>query len=167
MILGFAHPALVVKDLTKMRSFYCDAFGFVPFSEDTESWQDNPAIDAAIGVTASSVRGCMLAGHNCFLELFEFLEPASHAAPPEHCLPQDAGLRHLCFYVDDLDAEWSRLLALGATPLGTPQKLQGVPAVYMRDPEGNIIELAEMTNPGEDLRHLPGIDRLQGSENDI
>ena len=73
MILGFAHPAIVVKNLDRAINFYCQAFGFRELSEQFESWRDVPAIDAAIGLHDSAVRGRMLAGHNCFLELFQFL----------------------------------------------------------------------------------------------
>lgn len=161
MILGFAHPAIVVRDLDTATQFYCDAFGFSIFSSDTESWENKPAIDAAIGLANSSAKGRMLSGHNCFLELFCFEKPTSHAVDPRDNQPCDYGLRHLCFYVDDVEVEYQRLLGLGAQRLGTPQKKQGITAVYLRDPEGNIIELAEFPDEREDLRKLPGLSRLQ------
>lgn len=161
MILGFGHPAIVVRDLDAATQFYCEAFGFSVFSSESESWQNEPAVDAAIGVENSSAKGRMLSGHNCFLELFRFERPKSSAGDPRGDQPYDYGLRHLCFYVDDIEAEYERLLGLGAESLGTPQKKHGISAVYLRDPEGNIIEIAEFPNSREDLRNLPGVTRLQ------
>lgn len=162
MILGFAHPAIVVRDLERATRFYCDAFGFRVFSEANEGWSDNPVIDAAIGLIDSSVTGRMLAGHNCFLELFRFDAPSTTAPPPHAFDASGLGLRHLCFYTDDVEQEYHRVIGLGGLPLGTPQKALGVTAVYLRDPEGNIIELAEFPCESEDLRNLPGVSCLQG-----
>jgi catechol 2,3-dioxygenase-like lactoylglutathione lyase family enzyme len=167
MILGFAHPAIVVKDLDRATEFYCDAFGFREFSGQFESWRDTPAIDAAVGLQDSAVKGRMLAGHNCFLELFQFEKPEVSGPDPRDLLAHELGIRHLSFFVDDIEVEYHRLLALGASPLGTPQKSKGVTAVYLRDPEGNIVEIAEVPHPSEDLRLLPGVNKLQGEDDGI
>ena len=162
MILGFAHPAIVVRDLERVTRFYCDAFGFRVFSEANEGWCNNSAIDAAIGLNHSNVTGRMLAGHNCYLELFRFDSPSGSAPPPQTLNAAELGLRHLCFYTDDVELEYQRVIDLGGSPLGTPQKDRGITAVYLRDPEGNIIELAEFPSESEDLRNLPGVNCLQG-----
>ena len=162
MILGFAHPAIVVQDLERAVQFYCETFGFRVFSEANEGWRDNPAVDAATGLRNSDVTGCMLAGHNCYLELFRFDAPSNKAPSPHTFDAAGLGLRHLCFYTDDVEQEYQRVLDLGGLPLGTPQKELGVTAVYLRDPEGNIIELAEFPCESEDLRNLPGVSTLQG-----
>jgi len=161
MILGFAHPAIVVRDLDRAARFYCEAFGFRRQCSDFESWHDNPAIDAAIGCEGSVVNGCMLAGHNCYLELFEFAAPQQNGPAPSKLGPHEPGIRHLAFYVDDVSAEFARVISLGASPLGVPQPEAGITAVYIRDPEGNVIELAEFPTPEEDLRRLPGVSHLQ------
>ena len=159
MILSFAHPCLVVVDLERARRFYEQMFGFRVVSED--GWVDNPAVDAAIGCPGSRARGYMMAGHNCFLELFEFRAPAHTGPEPASLGPQEPGIRHIAFYVDDCRAEYQRCLSLGGQALGepAPQK-SGINAVYLRDPEGNIIELCEIPDAGEDPRTLPGINRL-------
>lgn len=165
MILGFGHPAIVVSDLERAVAFYCQAFGFRPFGSNNESWSGNAHIDAAIGVPGSQVQGRMLAGHNCFLELFTFITPESDGPAPADFGPNHLGLRHLCFYVDNLELEYDRLLSLGASAQGSLQMRHGISAVYLRDPEGNLIEIAEFPDPTEDLRHLPGIACLQDSFN--
>lgn len=167
MILGFGHPAIVVMDLELMTEFYVKAFGFSPLSEDFESWENNADIDAAVGLTSSAVSGRMLAGHNCYLELFEFRQPTSNATAPSQLRASDQGLRHLCFYSDDIELDFIRLLGLGATRLGTPKKEKGITAVYLRDPEGNIIELAEFPSDEENLINLSGIQSTQEHNIDV
>ncbi|MDH3992750.1 MAG: VOC family protein [Gammaproteobacteria bacterium] len=159
MILAFAHPCLVVDDLEKARMFYEKMFGFKVISN--EGWSDNPLVDGAIGSHHSSTRGYMMAGHNCFLELFEFDAPQQEADSPAHLGPHEQGIRHLAFYVDDCRAEYARCLELGGQALGMPApEDSGINAVYLRDPCGNIIELCEVSWREEDPTRLPGISRL-------
>jgi glyoxylase I family protein len=159
MILAFAHPCLVVDDVELARSFYEQMFGFKVISR--EGWSDNPQVDAAVGSQNAACHGYMLAGHNCFLELFEFNAPQQHGPAPADLGPHERGIRHISFYVDDCRAEYQRGLALGGLPLGRPAPADsGINAVYMRDPCGNIIELCEVPCPEEEPTRLPGIARL-------
>ena len=156
MILAFAHPCIVVDDVAVAREFYEQMFGFRVLSR--EGWQDAPLVDGAIGSENSHCRGYMLAGHNCYLEMFEFDAPQQNGPHPSELGPHEKGIRHLSFYVDDCRAEYARCLTLGGQPLGVPTaKGSGLDAVYMRDPSGNIIELCEVPCPEEDPTHLPGI----------
>lgn len=154
MILAFSHPAIVVNDLEKARHFYQEMFGFSVISR--EGWTNNPDADKATGTPGSDCKGYMMAGHNCFLELFEFASPPQVAPSPQKLGAQEQGIRHLAFYVDDVIKESTRFLALGGQALGQPH--QG--AVYLRDPFGNIIELCEIPNQNEQPTRLSGVDRL-------
>ena len=154
MILAFAHPGIVVPDLETAARFYSAMFGFRVVGE--EGWQDNPAVDRAIGSSGSASRGLMLAGHNCFLELWEYSAPPQGPGHPGERGPQQLGIRHLAFYVDDCEREYQRLLALGGEALGQP--VGGV--VYARDPFGNILELCEIPATHEDPTSLPGVSSL-------
>ena len=159
MILGFAHPGLVVPDLEKARSFYEQMFGFRHFCN--EGWQDNVTVDKVVGIDGSACNGYTLAGHNCYLELFEFSTPDQDGPSPASLGPHQPGIRHLCFFVDDCRAEYKRLLELGGDTLGEPTDIGGgVYTAYCRDPFGNIIELAELPSTEEDPRNLPGVDSL-------
>jgi catechol 2,3-dioxygenase-like lactoylglutathione lyase family enzyme len=159
VILAFAHPGLVVRDLERAREFYEQMFGFTVIAE--EGWRDDPAIDAAIGLVGSASRGYLLAGHNCFLELFEFKAPAQTGPEPAELGAHECGIRHLAFYVDDCIRECQRLTALGGSVLGVPaSKNAGAVAVYCRDPFGNLIELAEIPDDRERPTELPGVTSL-------
>lgn len=159
MILAFAHPGLVVPDLDQARRFYESMFGFRYFCD--EGWAANPLADRAIGLNDSVCRGCTLAGHNCYLELFEYHSPAQSGPSPAALGPHEPGIRHLAFFVDDCRTEYRRLLQLGGEVLGEPVDIGGgVYTAYCRDPFGNIIELCDVPTKAEDPRNLPGIDRL-------
>ncbi|MGD8498188.1 MAG: VOC family protein [Chromatiales bacterium] len=162
MILAFSHPGLVVPDLEKAVAFYRDMFGFRVIGE--EGWEDNPDVDRAIGLQGkrSASRGAMMAGHNCFLELFEYSAPAQTASPPDRYLAHEIGIRHLAFYVDDVKGELERLIRLGGQVLGECET--GATAVYARDPFGNIIELALIPGGEEEPTKLPGVDQLSSFE---
>ena len=156
MILAFAHPGIVVPDLEKAIVFYSKMFGFKVIGN--ESWEDSDAYDQAIGLNGSAARGVIMAGHNCHIELFEYSAPAQTVAPPETFLAHETGIRHLAFYVDDLQKELDRLLSLGGSALG--RLPEGGGAVYARDPFGNMIELCQIPSPEESPENLPGVARL-------
>ncbi|MEH6577906.1 MAG: VOC family protein [Amphritea sp.] len=163
MILSFAHPGIVVPDLERAITFYSEMFGFAQITE--EGWKDNPEMDQAVGLKGSATKGCMMRGHNCFLELWQYSAPQQSAPAPEEHLAHELGIRHLAFYVDDCRKEYQRLLDLGGQPLGEPVGEPGQgSAVYCRDPFGNIIELAEIPSPAELPTVLPGVDRLDNFE---
>jgi catechol 2,3-dioxygenase-like lactoylglutathione lyase family enzyme len=157
MILAFAHPGIVVPNLEQAIDFYGKAFGFRLLS-DQEGWENSPETDRAIGCPGSASRGAMLAGHNCYLELFEYSSPTQTADPPDAFLAHEPGIRHIAFYVDDVKKEFERFLSVGGKALG--ELVDGATAVYVRDPFGNIIELAEIPNPKDNPTELPGVAKL-------
>ncbi len=154
MILAFSHPCIIVSDLEKARRFYEEMFGFRLLSK--EGWRDSPVVDRAVGTPNSACTGYMLAGHNCFLEMFEFQSPQQVGPEPGSLGIQEQGIRHLSFYVDDVNFEFQRFLSLGGKALGETEF--GV--VYCRDPFGNVIELCEIPNEEENPLKLPGISSL-------
>lgn len=159
MILAFAHPGIVVPDLEAAVTFYSKMFGFEVISN--EGWADSPEADRAIGATGSACKGHMMRGHNCFLELWQYGSPAQAGEYPEKLGPQDFGIRHLAFYVDDCCKEYERLIELGGQVLGEPVANEnGIYVVYCRDPFGNIIELCEIPVPEENPTKLPGVSCL-------
>lgn len=160
MILAFAHPGIVVPDLEKAIDFYGRMFGFEVISH--ESWEKpSPDYDQGIGLKNSAAKGCMMKGHNCYLELFQFTSPEQSTGDPGQLRAHELGIRHIAFYVDDARAEYQRLLQLGGQVLGQPVGSEDTGfVVYARDPFGNIIELSEIPCPEESPDTLPGVSCL-------
>lgn len=153
MILGFAHPCIVVTDADKAKIFYQEMFGFTVNSE--EGWSGVSQVDNAIGVKNSHVTGFMMKGHNCFLEIHQYISPIQGDNQPQNLKANELGLRHLAFLVDDCFVEVERLQTLGGSKIGEPVEVaDGIFAAYCRDPFGNIIELCEAVTENESLTSL-------------
>ena len=81
-------------------------------------------------------------GSNHHLELFEYVNPRGQAYRPRPC---DPGSAHLALLVDDLSAIYEKLKA-DVSILSPPVLIDAGPnrggyAVYLRDPNGILIEL--------------------------
>ena len=157
MIVGFAHPAIVVTDLDQARDFYNAMFGFSVV--DVEGWDsDNELYNQAVGLKRSAARGYVLAGQNCFLELWEFIAPDATTAPPAELGANETGIRHLCFFTDDIWSDFQRLQDLGGYAMNEPVGNDEIGyAVYCRDPFGNIIELSTEGGTARHLHELPNV----------
>jgi glyoxylase I family protein len=146
MIQGLHHPGIVVPDLERARVFYAALLDLEVMME--EEWEaPDPVYDQGTGLKNSAARGYVMRGSNLYLELWEYSAPSSDV-DPQKLGANDYGLRHLCFEVDDLLAEWDRLRALGGIQMNPPVLFEdgSGAAVYCRDPFGNLIEF---TTAGE------------------
>lgn len=154
MILGLHHVALLTPEFDRLVGFYRHAVGATVVSERLyEGEEMSAAVSTATGVPgAPRLRSTLLRLGNAFLEIQQYLEPegADERARP----PQDYGIRHFALAVEDIDAEIARLEAAGLRLIGRldPESPLTVRAVYARDPDGNIIELLEATDPQSPLR---------------
>jgi catechol 2,3-dioxygenase-like lactoylglutathione lyase family enzyme len=87
--------------------------------------------------------GCLAAGPDGpTLEVFQYEEPESAVQPAVN----RPGLAHLAFAVPSVSEARAKVLAMGGTPVGevvttAVSKDASVTWCYVRDPEGNIVEL--------------------------
>jgi lactoylglutathione lyase len=77
------------------------------------------------------------------IELFAFRSPQRDAHVRR---PADIGFSHVCVVCDDLDELLVRLVAAGGTPVSAPVEIssgvnRGGRALYVRDPDGHVLEL--------------------------
>lgn len=142
MITGFNHTSFTVRDLDKALAFWVGALGFEAASVSTRHgrWQED-----VTGVAGAELRVAHLYGHGAHMELIEYVEGA---APEQRFSPSTPCAGHICLEVDDIDVEWARLMAAGATSQGGVTAVDngpsaGLRAAYIRDPDGIIIELVE------------------------
>jgi catechol 2,3-dioxygenase-like lactoylglutathione lyase family enzyme len=123
MIKGLAHVCFVVKDLEVAMAFYRDKLGCTPAFDFRKE-------------NGERFGWYMHLGGRNFLELFTGTRAAD--AP-------DQSYRHLCFEVENLEAEVARLRAAGVevTPvnMGADHSWQA----WITDPDGNQIELHQYT----------------------
>lgn len=142
MIRGIHHVSIHCHDLDRMMVFYRDAFGFEIVGEPFQ-WANEPVLDVLVDVPGSAARGAMLRAGTCYIEMFEWQNPAPSSDRALN--PYDKGYTHFCVDVaEDIEGEFERLKGLGMT-FGAPAPIDmgHVKSVYGRDPEGNIIELQQ------------------------
>ncbi len=147
MIRAVHHTAISTGDLERAVAFYRDQLGFAEVT--AFGWeQGSESIDRLTGLRGSAARVALLRLENAFVELFEYSAPPP--APGDPARPVcDHGITHLCLEVTDLDAEYERLKAAGMRFHCAPidAGAVGVRAVYGRDPDGNVVELLEVSDP--------------------
>ncbi|HXF97381.1 MAG TPA: VOC family protein [Gaiellaceae bacterium] len=139
MPVRLQHCGLIVSDLERSRRFYRDALGL-------EEVPRPPNFTFA---------GAWFRADGTEVHLLLEADTTGRAGQPEPGPSLAAGLAsHLALEVDDLAVACARLrehgvpLAAGPLPRG-----DGVVQVFLRDPDGYVLELFERT--GEDQRDAP------------
>ena len=84
------------------------------------------------------------------LELIQYLAAAGQPRAPRTC---DTGSAHLCYVVDDIEAEIARLSELGVRFLSEVMTVEGGPnagnrMVYFLDPDGIPMEFTQPAGGG-------------------
>ena len=127
-IVGYGHVAIKVTDLDRSLDFYRDRLGFPEMlrlkNEDGSTWL------VYLRITDDH-----------YLEIFPGAE--NDRAPGWNA----NGVNHLCFTIEDLDAKTGHIKAAGiALTSEIKQGLDGNRQAWIEDPDGNRIELMEMTH---------------------
>jgi len=141
MITGIHHVSFAVRDMDRSLPFY-QALGFEILNDRTIS---GPLPEDVIKLPGAHLRLVHMKGHGLGLELIQYYQPQGY---PLACRPCDVGSAHMCFIVDDIDAEMTRLTALGATFLSEAKTVDGGPNhgnryVYFLDLDGIPMELSQ------------------------
>lgn len=120
------HIAIICSDYRRSLNFYTKVLGMNLLAEHYRPEQQSYKTDLALG-------------DHYVVELFSFPTP-----PPRPSYPEAAGLRHLAFAVDDLDAAISELDALGIAHEDTRiDGFTGKRFLFFNDPDNLPIELYE------------------------
>ena len=150
MIRGIHHVAISTPDLERIVAFYRDVIGAKVVYEG--GWpQGSERIDAIVGLKNSHAKQAMLRLGNAYLEFFEYVQPEGQHKDPAYGV-NDHGYTHFCLDVQDIDAEYERLQRHGVTFNCPPPDLPGpIRATYGRDPDGNVIELQQISDPAHEF----------------
>ena len=137
------HAGLTVADLDRSLAFYAGALGLAVLGRGSE---EDGAIGAITGAPGARAEWADLdAGDGRVLELLRFED-----GPPAPARAQAPGTPHVALAVDDLDAAAARACAAGGEPLTAapvtvdePGDWHGVRCLYVRDPDGALVELLQ------------------------
>lgn len=143
MINGVHHVSIATTDHDRMLAFYQTLLGLdvcmTMTAEETDA-----AFQTLVGLKDAAFRGTWLKAGNIQIEFFTYSNPKGREAEPRPAC--DAGIRHICFDITDLESEYARLRTAGVEFISEPQYMADakVLTVYARDPDGNIVELQEI-----------------------
>jgi catechol 2,3-dioxygenase-like lactoylglutathione lyase family enzyme len=156
MILGVYCVAINTGNLQRLRNFYVDLMGFRVVFEN--HWEGNPKSDESLGLEDSAAESVNLSTGNIQLKIHEFSWPPPRSEETPRVF--DRGYTLLTLHVTDLPAEYERLAAAGMEFVSPPADYlymeEGRPspnpavACFGYDPDGNLIELAEIKSGGFD-----------------
>ncbi|MCJ7625246.1 MAG: VOC family protein [Anaerolineaceae bacterium] len=141
----YVHTCMMVENLNLMVAFYQDVFGCVPVPPARDlsgEWLEN-----STGVADAQVHGqhLRLPGYGDAgptLEIFQY-RPQDESVAKKINRP---GFAHIAFAVADVDAMRDRVIQARGTCVGDMVTVNIADAgmiqfIYVRDPEGNIVEL--------------------------
>ncbi len=147
MSARFVHVNLVARDWKHLSSFYRDVFGCTvvpPERHLSGEW-----LSRATGVSDAALDGVHLrlpGGGNdgATLEVFQYCALLEQLVPAAN----RPGFGHIAFEVDDVEALAALVVSNGGGMVGEVVRrvIEGAGTItfaYVRDPEGNIIELQQ------------------------
>lgn len=151
MIRGIHHPGITTDDLDRLLPFYTGLLGFQQISGF--GWEAGTAMSELAGritgVANSTARSALLKTGNAFLEIFEFKKPSTGREGPTPL--SRPGIAHICFDSDDVIADHERLAHADVQFISAPIDVGPMRLCYCRDPDGNLVELQQITDPDSDI----------------
>ena len=151
MIKGtrYVHTNLVARDWRSLAQFYEDVFGCIPVPPVRD--YSGPVLESGTGVPGASLNGVHLRlpgydPHGPTLEIFQYSEIAEEGEKAVN----RPGFGHIAFTVENVEEARGEVLSRGCAAVGEMVTLSPAPDktvtwCYVRDPEGNIIELQSWT----------------------
>jgi len=141
----YAHTNLIARDWRKLAQFYEKVFGCIPLPPERDYGGVN--LEAATALPGAILRGMhlQLPGYGKggpTLEIFEY-HPGETSQMPQINRP---GFAHIAFAVENVKTARDEFLAAGGSRYGDltifeTSEGEQVEMIYLRDPEGNIVEL--------------------------
>jgi predicted enzyme related to lactoylglutathione lyase len=141
----YVHTNLIARDWRALARFYETVFGCLPVPPERDL--HGPSFDAGTGLSNARARGMHLrlpgrADDGPTLEIFEYAETDAPVRP----MVNRPGLAHIAFAVASVADARQQVLDAGGAAVGEIVRIVISPELavtwcYVRDPEGNIIEL--------------------------
>jgi predicted enzyme related to lactoylglutathione lyase len=146
----FVHTNLIAEDWRKLADFYMRAFGCIVVPPERDFAGE--VLDAGTGLVNAHLRGVHLRlpgwGEDApTLEIFSY----DREAPRARFAVNQPGYGHIAFAVDNVSMAREEVIAQGGSPAGeivtlTTSMGTRITWCYVKDPEGNVIELQAWAN---------------------
>jgi catechol 2,3-dioxygenase-like lactoylglutathione lyase family enzyme len=142
MVKNFDHVTIVVRDVEAAKRF----FGLLGFKETQSVVISGKTMDDYMGVPGIEAEHVTLALENVTprteVQLLRYRHP-DPIADLNIARLNKLGFNHICFAVDDLDAEVTRLTAAGVRLRNNVMRFHSRKLVFLYGPEDITVELAE------------------------
>jgi catechol 2,3-dioxygenase-like lactoylglutathione lyase family enzyme len=142
MVKNFDHLTVVVNDVDNAKRF----FGVLGFDETTNVVISGERFADYMGVPGIEAQHVTLALRDFTprteIQLLRYMHPNPVQQPQIHDLHR-IGFNHVCFAVDDIEAEVAKLEAAGYHPRNQMLDFHQRKLVFIEGPEGITVELAQ------------------------
>jgi glyoxylase I family protein len=120
------HIAIICSDYEKSKYFYTQILGFPIINETFREHRNSYKLDLKVA-------------DNDMIELFSFPNPAPR------CSPENCGLRHLAFAVEDINesVNYLELQGVNVEPIRVDE-LTGKKFTFFKDPDNLPLEIYEL-----------------------
>jgi len=142
------HVGFTVSDLERSLGFWEGALGM---RQVMRQERRGGYLEAIVKEPDCYVLQCQLelAEGGTRVELFQYVQPEGATV---HTRPRDVGFAHVAVRCDDVAPLLERLVAAGGTAFGEIVEVdgganKGAKAVYVRDPDGHVLELFSPAPP--------------------
>lgn len=147
MFQSVAHIGLTVSDLDRSVAFYQNVLDCAYVGEMSMGGPETAALFQRPGCSARVAYLRTKDENAPLVELIQFTDHPAEIGDPNLF---QTSISELCFLTEDIDAEYDRLKQLGVDFLSAPQTFDSTAygfgksrAVYLRDPDRNILELIQ------------------------
>ncbi len=142
MVRHFDHLTIVVRDAERAKAF----FALLGFKEAMSVVIKGPVFADYMGVPGIEAEHITLVLENATpraeIQLLRYLNPAMLPDPHVRDLNK-LGMNHICFAVDDIEAEVARLRGAGFKTRNEVMDFHARKLVFVEGPEGVTIELSQ------------------------
>ena len=148
MLKALHHFNLIVSDKEKTKDFYHGKLGL---EIAVETVIEDAEFSRGVGLPNTKVLATFfkLPNDAGLIETFQYLNPKGKPVPGD-AKPNNGGWQHICFQVDDINAECKALEAKGIKFLSTPVTISkdhpvfaGVKFCYFLGPDREVVEILQ------------------------
>lgn len=142
MVKHFDHLTIVVRDVDRARAF----FGLLGFEEAASVVISGETFARYMGVPGIEAEHVTLVLRNATprteIQLLHYLHPEPVPDPNVRDLHK-LGMNHICFAVEDIEAEIAQLRAAGFMTRNEIMDFHSRKLVFIEGPEGVTVELSQ------------------------
>lgn len=153
-IRSLSHSGVTVSNFQASVKWYYEMFGLMLIDEQTLSKEQADELHNLYGVKNTKIRlGFLRAPKGGVVEIFEF----TPSLPGTKTIWNKPGITHITFDVKNVPKWYERLSEKGVEFFSKPQKTGVNEWVFLKDIDGNLIELIDLKANYFLIRFLGGI----------